>query len=101
MPALHRAIIVAGMSAPDEARPELGADGFYDAGEYGCSGPELKEIRDLLESLEPGQTVEVRTVSDLGRTELASWARLRGHETVETSAGAAGDRFLIRRGPRG
>ena len=87
------------MSTPHEARSELGADRFYDAGEDGCAGPGLKAIRDLLESLRPGQTVEIRTVSDVGRTDLEAWIRLRGHDAIETRAGAGGDRYLVRRGP--
>jgi TusA-related sulfurtransferase len=87
------------MSTPDEARPELGADRFYDAGDDGCAGPGLKVIRDLLESLRPGQSLEIRTVSDVGRTDLEAWIRLRGHEAVAAGAGPAGDRYLVRRGP--
>jgi TusA-related sulfurtransferase len=78
--------------------PELSADRFYDAGEQGCAGPGLKDIRDLMEALQPGQTLEIRTVSDVGRTDLEAWIRLRGHELVESRGGAEGDRFLVRKG---
>lgn len=78
--------------------PELSPDRFYDAGEQGCAGPGLKDIRDLMEALEPGQTLEIRTVSDVGRTDLEAWIRLRGHELVESRGGAVGDRFLVRKG---
>jgi TusA-related sulfurtransferase len=87
------------MNGPDEASPELGADRFYDAGDSGCAGPGLKEIRDLLDGLEPGQTLEIRTVSAVGRTDLEAWVRLRGHEPVLERGGANGDRYLVRRGP--
>jgi TusA-related sulfurtransferase len=82
-----------------DVSPVLRADRFYDAGDSGCAGPGLREIRDLLESLEPGQTLEVRTVSDVGRTDLEAWIRLRGHEAVTARGGPHGDRYLIRRGP--
>jgi TusA-related sulfurtransferase len=78
--------------------PELSADRFYDAGDQGCAGPGLKEIRDLMEALHPGQTLEIRTVSDVGRTDLEAWIRLRGHELVEANGGANGDRVLVRKG---
>jgi TusA-related sulfurtransferase len=81
-----------------DAAPELPADRFYDAGDQGCAGPGLKEIRDLMEALEPGQTLEIRTVSDVGRTDLEAWIRLRGHELVESHGGAHGDRVLVRKG---
>jgi len=38
--------------------PELPADRFYDAGDQGSAGPGPKGIRDLLESLRPGRTLE-------------------------------------------
>ena len=81
------------------ATPQLEADRFYDAGDGGCAGPGLREIRELLESLRPGQTLEIRTTSDVGRTDLEAWIRLRGHEAVLTGAGDEGDRYLVRRGP--
>ena len=79
--------------------PELHADAFYDAADQGCAGPGLKHIRDLMTALEPGQTLEIRTVSDVGRTDLEAWIRLTGHELLEAAGGAAGDRVLVRRGP--
>jgi TusA-related sulfurtransferase len=78
--------------------PELGADAFYDAGDEGCSGPTLKEIGSLLDGLEPGQAVEVRTRDPVGRTNLEAWARLKGHSVARTAAGDEADRWLIRRG---
>jgi TusA-related sulfurtransferase len=83
--------------------PQLGADAFYDAGDEGCTGPTLREINDLIEDLEPGQTLEVRTTDPVGRTTLEAWARMRGHEVATTEAGADGDRWVLRRGeiPRG
>ena len=78
--------------------PELGADRFYDAGDSGCAGPGLKEIRALLETLEPGQTLEIRTTSDVGRTDLEAWIRLRGHESLTERGGTGRDRYLVRRG---
>lgn len=81
-----------------DTAPELDADRFYDAGDQGCAGPGLKDIRDALEALEPGQTLEIRTVSEVGRTDLEAWIRLRGHELVAAGAGGGGDRYLVRRG---
>ena len=81
------------------AAPELSADRFYDAGDHGCAGPGLKDVRDLMETLRPGQTLEVRTTSEVGRTDLEAWIRLAGHDLVRSRGGAGGDRFLIRRGP--
>jgi len=80
------------------AAPELDADRFYDAGDGGCAGPGLKDIRDIMETLDPGQTLEIRTRSDVGRSDLEAWVRLRGHEMVRTGAGTDGDRVLVRRG---
>ena len=79
--------------------PELGPDRFFDAGDSGCAGPGLKEIKAILDELEPGQTLEIRTTSDVGRTDLEAWVRLRGHTAVQERAGASGDRYLVRRGP--
>jgi len=87
------------MTDLDEPRPEFGADRFYDAGDSGCAGPGLKEIGRLLDELEPGGTLEIRTTSDVGRTDLEAWIRLRGHRALEQRAGANGDRYLVRRGP--
>ena len=78
--------------------PELDPDRFYDAGDGGCAGPGLRDIRDLLESMQPGQTLEIRTTSDVGRTDLEAWIRLRGHETVVARGGEEEDRYLVRRG---
>ena len=78
--------------------PELGADAFYDAGDEGCSGPTLKEIGALLDGLEPGQALEVRTRDPVGRTNLEAWARLKGHTVASTAGGGVADRWLIRRG---
>lgn len=78
--------------------PELGADAFYDAGDEGCSGPTLKEIGALLDALEPGQALEVRTRDPVGRTNLEAWARLKGHTVASTADGDEADRWLIRRG---
>ena len=87
----------------DMPESELDAEAFYDAGDEGCSGPTLREINALIEGLEPGQTLEVRTRDPVGRSTLESWARLRGHEVAATGAGAEADRWLLRRGeiPRG
>lgn len=77
---------------------ELRSDAFYDAGEEGCAGPTLKEIGALLDALDPGETLEVRTRDPVGRTNLEAWSRLKGHEVAVTAGGAEGDRWLIRRG---
>lgn len=77
---------------------ELDADAFYDAGDEGCSGATLKEIGGLLDGLEPGGRVEVRTRDPVGRTNLEAWARLKGYTVAATGAGAEGDRWLIERG---
>ncbi len=78
--------------------PELDADAFYDAGDEGCSGPTLKEIGALLDALEAGQALEVRTRDPVGRTNLEAWARLKGHALATTAGGSEGDRWLITRG---
>jgi TusA-related sulfurtransferase len=80
--------------------PELSADAFYDAGDEGCAGPTLKEIRALLESLAPGGTVEIRTRDPVGRTNLEAWARLQGHEVALAGGGREGDRWVLRRSER-
>jgi TusA-related sulfurtransferase len=84
-------------------RSELAADAFYDAGDEGCSGPTLRDINDLIEGLEPGQTLEVRTRDPVGRTTLEAWARMKGHDVAKTEGGSEADRWLLRRGeiPRG
>ena len=46
----------------------------------------------------PGQTLEIRTASDVGRSDLEAWIRLRGHELVESHGGEHGDRVLVRKG---
>lgn len=83
---------------PPMPEPELDADRFYDAGDEGCSGPTLKEIGALLDGLQPGQAVEIRTRDPVGRTNLEAWARLKGHEVAMGGAGSESDRWLIRRG---
>jgi TusA-related sulfurtransferase len=80
-----------------EEEAELSSDAFYDAGEGGCSGPALREIGAILDSLAPGQTLEIRTTSDVGRGELEAWTRLRGHVIEQAGTGTRGDRYLIRR----
>ena len=81
-----------------EQAAELSGDAFYDAGEGGCSGPALREIAAILDSLAPGQALEIRTTSDVGRGELEAWARLRGHVIEQAGTGSRADRYLVRRG---
>ena len=89
-----------GIGDSQASAPEFGPDHFYDAGDSGCAGPGLREIKDILDDLEPGQTLEIRTTSDVGRTDLEAWIRLRGHTALRERAGARGDRYLVERGPR-
>jgi TusA-related sulfurtransferase len=75
-----------------------GADAFYDAGDQGCAGPALSDINRILEALQPGQTLEVRSEDSTGRESFRAYCRLRGHVVEREVEGPDGaDRILVRR----
>ena len=77
----------------------LDADAFFDAGEEGCAGPALSQINRLLDSLAPGQLLEVRSADATGRENFRAYCRLKGHRIEQEVAGPDGaDRLLVRKG---
>ena len=77
----------------------LDADAFFDAGEDGCAGPSLAHINRLLESLDAGQRLEVRSADATGRENFRAYCRLKGYEIEREVAGPDGaDRLLVRKG---
>jgi TusA-related sulfurtransferase len=78
--------------------PILHPDAFYDAGDQGCAGPALADINKILESLRPGQRLEVRSADDTGRANFRAFCRMRGftiEREVPDEEGA--DRILVRK----
>jgi TusA-related sulfurtransferase len=82
---------------PAEPKSLLGADAFYDAGERGCAEGPLDAIAAALRTLQPGQTLEIRATEPSVANDLPAWCRLTGHALEQVRAGAAGDRYLVRR----
>ncbi len=76
---------------------ELEADVFYDAGDRGCAEGPLDAIAATLRKLQPGQTLEIRATEPSVANDLPAWCRLTGHTLEQSRAGAAGDRYLVRR----
>ena len=76
---------------------ELEADVFYDAGDRGCAEGPLAAIAATLRKLQPGQTLEIRATEPSVANDLPAWCRLTGHTLEQNRAGAAGDRYLVRR----
>lgn len=75
----------------------LGADAFYDAGDRGCAEGPLDAIAAVLGKMQPGQTLEIRATEPSVVNDLPAWCRLTGHALKQVRAGAAGDRYLVRR----
>ena len=82
---------------PMEPISELEADVFYDAGDRGCAEGPLDAIAGTLRKLQPGQTLEIRATEPSVANDLPAWCRLTGHTLEQNRAGAAGDRYLVRR----
>lgn len=76
----------------------LESDAFYDAGEVGCSGPALKDIARLLDELQAGGSLEIRTATTTGRDSLRAFCRMRGFPIEAEDVGPDSDRILIRKG---
>jgi len=94
--------LAAAMSAlscevPMEPVAELGADAFYDAGDRGCADGPLDAIAAQLRTMQPGQALEIRATEPSVANDLPAWCRLVGHTLEQSGAGAAGDRYLVRR----
>lgn len=78
--------------------PILNGDAFYDAGDEGCAGPALSDINKILESLAPGQALEVRSADDTGRANFRAFCRMRGYRIEREEADPDGaDRMLVRK----
>jgi hypothetical protein len=50
-----------------------------------------------MDGLPAGGSIELRTATDVGRSALRAFCRLRGFEIVTEDAGPDGDRILIRK----
>ena len=79
--------------------PLLDADAFFDAGTDGCAGPSLGQINRLLDALEPGRSLEVRSADRTGRENFRAFCRLKGY-TIEREVAAedTADHLLVRKG---
>lgn len=75
----------------------IGGDVFYDAGDQGCSGPAFKDMVGILDRLESGRTLEIRSTGRAGRDGLRAFCRLRGWPIEAEDAGPEGDRILVRK----
>ena len=82
---------------PMQSTSLLGADAFYDAGDRGCAEGPLDAIAGMLRKLQAGQTLEIRATEPSVANDLPAWCRLTGHTLVQSRAGSAGDRYLVRR----
>jgi TusA-related sulfurtransferase len=82
---------------PMEHVSELGADAFYDAGDRGCAEGPLDAIAGMIRKMQPGRTLEIRATEPSVANDLPAWCRLPGHTLEQAGAGAAGDRYLVRR----
>ena len=94
---LMAAMAALNCEVPMESGSELGADAFYDAGDRGCAEGPLDAIAAQMRKMQPGQTLEIRATEPSVGNDLPAWCRLAGHTLVESRAGAAGDRYLVRR----
>jgi TusA-related sulfurtransferase len=73
---------------------------FYDAGDQGCSTNLLGIIRQRLQTLQPGEQLEIRSTDPTVAVDLPAWCRLTNTLLVaqeQTSEGAT--YFLIQRKP--
>lgn len=75
----------------------IGGDVFYDAGDQGCAGPAFKDIVEILQGLDSGRTLEIRSTGRAGRDSLRAFCRLRGWPIEAEDAGPEGDRILVRK----
>jgi tRNA 2-thiouridine synthesizing protein A len=53
----------------------------WDAGELGCSRL-IFELRNQLEKIPPGETLELVARDDGARSDLPAWCRMTGHELI-------------------
>lgn len=94
---LAAAMAALNCEVPMDPASLFGADAFYDAGDRGCADGPLDAIAATLRKLQPGQTLEIRATEPSVGNDLPAWCRLTGHALLESRAGAAGDRYLVRR----
>ncbi len=76
------------------------AEAFYDAGDQGCSTNLLGYIRQRLQTLQPGEQLEIRSTDPTVTIDLPAWCRLTDNQLIaqqQTSDGAT--YFLIQRKP--
>jgi len=80
--------------------PIFEVDSFYDAGDQGCSTNLLGIIRQRLQTLQPGEQLEIRSTDPTVVVDLPAWCRLTDNlvaAQLQTSDGAT--YFLIQRKP--
>ena len=84
------------MSEKPDSIFEVGA--FCDAGDQGCASNVLRDIRQQLEKLQPGEYLEIRSTNASLAADLPAWCRLTGNSLVNQKRASDGATcFLVQR----
>ena len=73
---------------------------ILDARNLLCPMPVIR-VQDAMESLGPGEEIEVRCTDPGAMSDVPAWCRVHGHEVLEVAGDAGADeiRIAIRAGP--
>jgi TusA-related sulfurtransferase len=69
------------------------ADAVLELGDAGCAVGGTLQARKLIETLAPGQVLEIRSTDAAAADDVPAWCRLTGHEYL----GADGPRYFVRK----
>lgn len=85
-------------AVPKQPTPVFEVTAFYDAGDQGCASNILADIRQLVQTLQPNQHLEIRSTEPSVAADLPAWCRLTGHLlAAQQPANDGATHYLIQR----